>query len=102
MMYGQEKRKSPRNMTLMIDWLHIIIGALIVVMAVVVFLNPEGYMMLFPLIFLLAAVLDLVNGVYRYRQSGRDRRKKAAAIGQMVIAAVLTAIAVVSAVSIWG
>lgn len=102
MMYGQEKRKSPRNMTLMIDWLHIIIGALIVVMAVVVFLNPEGYMMLFPLIFLLAAVLDLVNGVYRYRQSGRDRRKKAAAIGQMVIAAVLTVIAVVSAVSIWG
>lgn len=102
MMYGQEKRKSPRNMTLMIDWLHIIIGALIVVMAVVVFLNPEGYMMLFPLIFLLAAVLDLVNGVYRYRQSGRDRRKKAAAIGQMVIAAVLTVIAAVSAVSIWG
>lgn len=102
MVYGQEKRKSPRNMTLMIDWLHIIIGGLIVVMAVVVFLNPEGNMMLFPLIFLLAAVLDLVNGVYRYRQSGRDRRKKAAAIGQMVIAAVLTAIAVVSAVSIWG
>ena len=100
-MYGQEKRKSPRNLTLMIDWLHIIIGILIVVMAVVAFLNPEGYMMLFPLIFLLAAVLNLVNGLYRYRQSARDKRKKAAAIGQSVIAAVLTGIAVVSAISIW-
>ena len=100
-MYGQEKRKSPRNLTLMIDWLHIIIGILIVVMAVVAFLNPEGYMMLFPLIFLLAAVLNLVNGLYRFRQSGREKRKKAAAIGQIVIAAVLTGIAVVSAISIW-
>lgn len=101
MMYGQEKRKSPRNLTLMIDWLHIVIGILIVVMAVVVFLNPEGHMMLFPLIFLLAVVLNLVNGVYCYHQSGREKRKKAAAVGQLVLAALLFGIMVVSAVSIW-
>ncbi len=101
MMYGQEKRKSPRNLTLMIDWLHIIIGILVVVMAVVVFLNPEGYMMLFPLIFLLAAVLNIVNSVYRYHQSGREKRKKVIAIGQMALAVALIGIAVVSAVSIW-
>lgn len=100
-MYGQEKRKSPRNMTLLIDWLHIIVGVLIVVMAVIVFLNPEGHMMLFPLIFLLAVVLNVVNGIYRYHQSGRDKRKKAAAIGQLVLAAALLAVSVISAVSIW-
>lgn len=102
MMHGQGKRRSPRNITLFMDWLHIIIGILIVVMAVITFLNPENNMVLFPLIFFLAAVMNLINGVYRYRQSGREKRKKAAGIGQLAVAAALLAVTIISAVSIWG
>lgn len=102
MMYGQDKRKSPRNVTLIMDWVHIVIGVLIVVMAVIAFLDPEGYQVCFPLIFFLAAVLNIINGVYRYRQSGREKRRKVLAIGQLAIALALLGVAVVSAVSIWG
>lgn len=102
MIYGQEKHRTPRNITLIIDWLHIVLGFLIVLMAIITFLNPERYMFLFPFIFLLAAVLNLLNGIHRYRQSGRTKKKKMTAAGQLLIAAFLLVIAVISAVSIWG
>lgn len=100
-MYGQEKHRGFRNMTLVIDWVHIVIGVLIVLMAIVAFLNPESNMILFPVIFLLAAALNLLNGIHRYRQGGREKRKKVAGIGQLFIALFLFSIAIISAISIW-
>jgi len=100
-MYGHEKRRSPRNSAIAMDWIHIIIGVLIVVLAVIVFLNPESNRILFPIIFLLAAVLDICNGTYKYRQSGRNKKKKAAAAGQFVVAGLLLVMTVISAISIW-
>ena len=52
-------------------------------------------------IFFLASALNMVNGVYRYQQSGRDKRKKASAMGLIVIAVFLLVVMVVSAFSIW-
>ena len=40
-----------------LDTLHIVIGAAVVVMAVISFINPEEYMFFFPVIFLLAAII---------------------------------------------
>lgn len=102
MKHGQEKHRSPKNTTLVIDWIHIVLGFLIVLMAVMAFLNPENHMTLFPLIFLLAGLLNLSNGIFRYKKSGHNKKKKAESIGQFVIAAALFALAAVSAVSIWG
>lgn len=102
MRYGQQgKRRSPRNTTLILDWLHIIIGVCVVVMAVIAFINPENNMILFPIIFFLAAVLNVVNGVYKYRQSGRNKKKKAMGLGLLLIAAFLLAVTIISAISIW-
>lgn len=98
----QEKHRSPRNVTLMMDGVHIVLGFLIVVMAVAAFLNPEGNMALFPIIFFLAMVLNLLNGIHRYSQSGRDKKKKIMSIGQLAVAVFLLVISVISAVSIWG
>ena len=88
MIYGQDTKKGPRNAALILDWIHIVIG----------FLDNR---ILFPLIFLLAAVLNLVNGVYQYRQSGRDKKKKAGAVVPFVIAGFLLIVTVISAISIW-
>lgn len=101
MIYEQGKRKSPKNMTLIMDWVHIVIGGLIVVMAVVTFLNPEGNQFCFPLIFFLAAVLNTVNGVHRLKHSGREKKRRLLGIGQLAIALALLAVAAASAVSIW-
>ncbi len=101
MRYRQARRNSPRNTSLILDWVHIVIGVLVVIMAVAAFINPEKNMFLFPVIFFLAAVLNMVNGVYRYQQSGRDKRQKASAVGLIIIAVFLLAVMTVSAVSIW-
>ena len=39
-MYIQERSRNPRNLSMMLDAAHIIIGILIVVLAVISFLNP--------------------------------------------------------------
>lgn len=101
MRYRQVRRNSPRNVSLILDWVHIIIGVLVLVMAVAAFINPEDNMFLFPVIFFLAAVLNMVSGVYRYQQSGRDKRKKASAMGLIMIAVFLLAVMTISAISIW-
>ncbi|MEG2350912.1 MAG: DUF6637 family protein [Hungatella sp.] len=102
MTYGQDRRRTPKNTTLIMDWIHIVIGVLIVLMALIAFLNPEENQLLFPLIFLLAAILNLLNGVYRFRQSGHEKKKKALGIGQLVIALFLFLMVIISTVSIWG
>lgn len=83
------------------DLVHIVIGILIVILAVITFLNPEGNQVLLPLIFILAAILNIFNGIHQYRTSGRSMKKKAAAIAQLLLALVLIAVSAVSAVSIW-
>ncbi len=100
-MYGQEKKKGRRSAALFMDFVHIIIGALVVVLAVLTFVNPEQNKMLLPAIFALAAALNLFNGVHKFRRSGRDGKAKAAAAAQLFLAFLLIGITIVSAVSIW-
>ncbi len=100
-MYGQEKKKNPRNTALMLDLLHIVVGILVVICAVLAFLNPEKNQFLFPLIFCLAALLNGVNGWHKLKISGRDKKKKAGGIALCAIAGILFAVGVLSAVSIW-
>ena len=57
----QEKRKKSANIAFALDMLHIVVGILIVIFAVLAFLNPDENRILFPVIFLLAAVLNFAN-----------------------------------------
>ena len=100
-MYIQERSRNPRNLSMMLDAAHIIIGILIVALAVISFLNPEDHMLLFPVIFLLAAILNLVTGKYRYKRSVRNQKKKISSALQMAFGGALAVLAVISAVSIW-
>lgn len=77
----QEKKRNPRNAALILDLLHIVIGILVVICAILAFLDPEGNSILFPVIFWLAAVLNGVMGGFRIRMSGHDRKKQAGGSG---------------------
>ena len=90
--------RSTRNVGFLLDLLHIVVGIVIVVLAVLSFLRPDNDLVLFPIIFMLAAVLNLVNGWVRIRQSGRDKKRLAAGIGILLC---LVLLSVVSALSIW-
>ncbi|MBE7721137.1 DUF6637 family protein [Lacrimispora indolis] len=100
-MYIQERGRSLRNASMVVDILHIVVGILIVVLAVISFLSPEDHMLLFPAIFFLAGALNLVNGVYKIRLSGREKKKKAAGMAVLLFGILLTVLTVISAVSVW-
>ena len=84
-----------------LDTMHIVIGIAVVIMAAFSFVNPEEYMFFFPVIFLLAAFLNLATGKYKMNRSKRDHKKKVAAAIQMVFGGALVILAVISAISIW-
>lgn len=96
-----EKRRKVRGESMALDMMHIVIGIVVVIMAVISFINPEEYRFFFPVIFFLAAILNLATGKYRLMHSKRDSKKKAAALVQMFFGGALVVLAVVSAVSIW-
>lgn len=100
-MFVQERRKNPRNIAMILDILHIVVGILVVICAVFAFLNPERHQFLFPVIFLLSSLLNGVNGWFKWRESGRDRKRKMNAVFSCAIAALLLLIGLISAVSIW-
>lgn len=100
-MYLQERGKNLRNASMTVDFAHIVVGILIVTLAVISFLNPEDHMLLFPAIFFLAGSLNFINGIYKIRLSGREKRKKAAGIAALLFGFLLFALTVISAVSIW-
>lgn len=100
-MAGQEKKRNPRSAALILDLLHIVIGILVVICAILAFLDPEGNSILFPVIFWLAAVLNGVVGVFRVKMSGHDKKKQAGGAVQLLLAAILVILGALSAVSIW-
>ena len=100
-MYSQDKKRNPRNTALMLDLLHIVVGILVVICAVLAFLNPEKNQFLFPVIFCLAALLNGVNGWNRLKTGGRDKKKKAGGIALCVTAGILLLVGILSAISIW-
>ena len=100
-MAGQEKKRNPRSAALILDLLHIVIGILVVICAILAFLDPEGNSILFPVIFWLAAVLNGVMGGFRLKMSGHDKKKQAGGAVQCLLAVILTILGVLSAISIW-
>lgn len=97
------KKRNPRNEALTLDLIHIVIGLLVVVCAVLVFIDPERNQVIFPFIFWLAALLNSINAWVRLRgwSRSRDKRRKAAGVLLVFAALLLAAVGVVSALSMW-
>lgn len=100
-MAGNERRRKVRGESVILDVIHIVIGIAIVIMASISFVNPEEYRFFFPVIFFLAAVLNLASGKYRISHSKRNQQKKISAVLQIGFGCILVALAAISAVSIW-
>ena len=99
-MQGQRGR-SERHSGVFLDMVHLMLGIAIVILAVLSFINPEGNHMLFPLVFLLAALLNAVNGIFELKTRGRDKKQFGASILQLALAAGLMVLGILSAISIW-
>lgn len=90
-----------RNSSFILDILHLIIGVIIVILAVLAFLNPEENRILFPLIFFLAALLNVANGCDKLRQNRGRSRQRTAGTALISVGAGLFFLCVLSAWTIW-
>lgn len=99
-MHGQRGR-GERHAGVFLDMAHLVLGIAIVILAVLSFINPEGNHMLFPLVFLAAAVLNAVSGIFECKTWGRDKKKLRLGMVHLALAAGLVILGILSAVSIW-
>ena len=100
----KEKKKKKRNgrvSSFVLDTLHVIVGILIVILAVLAFLNPDENRILFPAIFLLAALLNFANGYDRFHNNRGKKKKRFAGAALMTAGVGLFLLCVVSALTIW-
>ena len=84
----------------MLDLMYIVIGVLVVICAVLAFLDPEKNQFLFPVIFWLAGLLNGVSGWYKLKYSGRDKKRRFGGISLCLCAGILVLLGVASAISI--
>ena len=96
----QEKRRGGRNSRVALDIFHIATGVIMVIFAVLAFLNPEENRILFPAIFLLAAILNVVNGYDCFRENRRNGKKRMAGIALMAVGIALFLLCVLSSLTI--
>ncbi|MDO4487870.1 MAG: hypothetical protein Q4B67_02100 [Eubacteriales bacterium] len=97
-----KKKYSPRKIGLLIDSAHFVLGTAIIVMAVMAIFNPDSYKVLFPVIFMLAGIIDYVNAWFQITAYQRNRSKRIGGFVYLIIGILLTGLAVISAISIWG
>ena len=97
----QEKKKGRRASSFALDILHVAVGILIVIFAVLAFLNPDETRILFPAIFLLAAILNFANGYDKFSKNRGRKKKRAAGAALMAVGVALFLLCVLSALTIW-
>lgn len=94
-------RYSPGKYGTVLDMIHILIGILIMILAVIAFVDSDKNKMLFPVIFFLGAALNLITGRMYLKMYPRQKKKTNAAIGYITAGLLIMVLCVVSAVSLW-
>ena len=100
-MRGNHRTKNPRSGQLLVDVLHILICILIVILAVLAFLNPAGHTMVYPVIFFFFSLLNGIEAAGKLKRNNRGKKQLAAGISFSLMTAVLLVLTAVSAVSVW-
>lgn len=85
-----------RKTRIMIDWLNIIIGMAVVIMAIVIFLVPGNYDFLFPVLFLLGTAMEGLGAAKSFL-----RYESVGGYIQVILALVLLFITIISARVLW-
>lgn len=93
---------SGRKAGALIDITHIVLGVSVVIMAFLAILNPEKNSFLFPLIFLLASVINFCTAWFYFKMFPRDRKKHVDAWVYLVTGILIFVVFIISALSLWG
>ena len=100
-MYINRKNKNPRRFPIFVDVFHIVVCIAIVVLAVLLFLNPEENEIFFPVIFFLAMLLNAVTAVVKWKTESARGGHMAPAIFFGIVTVLLFILTIVGAMSVW-
>ena len=99
---AQRSNYSPRKYGTVLDWIHIVTGVIVVILAILAFTNPAENMILFPVIFFMAAFLNLTTGWFYLKMYPRMKKKRASGAGYLISGALIFILCIISALSLWG
>lgn len=100
-MFMQEKKKQTRNTVLLFDLAYITMGVVIILLAVLAFLNPEENRILFPLIFFVSTVMYGMQSRNLYVKCKKEKKNKLGVFALLCVAVALFLVGMVSAWSLW-
>ena len=100
-MVGRKTGRNPHKRQFMIDLAHVVIGCVAVAITVFAFFDLDHRMYLFPAVFALAALLNLINGIPRLGGTFRRNPQLKAGIFLVILGVALLAFAAVSAYTLW-
>lgn len=95
-------RFSRRKAGAFVDIVHVVLGFLIVIMACFAIFDPAKHKQLFPAIFFLASLIYYCTAWFVISEAKATRRKKSGGALYLIIGTLTLAMAVISAISIWG
>lgn len=100
-MYRSGKVKNPRSFQVILDVIHVFLCLVIVALTVFLFLDPEGHSLFFPLIFFLAAALNMVAAVARWKRTNKTKFTNLQGVFFALLALVLLVLSVMSGIAVW-
>lgn len=104
-MRTKRKSRNPHMAGLLLDLTHVVLCVGVVVFAVLIFLNPDQHRRFFPIVFILAALMQFLHGVPKvtayHRSHNMDKSLLAAGIGICILGVILALLAAGSAITIW-
>ncbi len=96
------KKTNIRDITNIINTIHIAIGIVIVVLTIILFISPQEHLLYFPIVFALASIINYIKGIYVLSLQARDRKRRKKGMAYIIIGAVLTIIGIASALTALG
>lgn len=92
--------KNLRDKIFMLDMIHIAIGILIIVLAIIAFLDPNNKLALFPIIFAMAGILEVMKVYKGFKILKRNDKRRRYIILNVLLSILLFLVAIISIISI--
>ena len=100
-MYNSNRTRNPYSKQIIANTIYVVIAILIVICGVYALIVGEAGRIFYPIVFLLAAVLNFTDGIPRLFGDVRTRQRKITGVILCIIGLVLIAVAAVIARVVW-
>lgn len=100
-MYNSNRTRNPYSKQIIANTIYVVIAILIVICGVYALITGEAGRIFYPIVFLLAAILNFTDGIPRLFGDVRNKKRKITGVALCMLGVVLVAVAAVIARAVW-